>query len=131
MQKIKAFTLIEILVVVSVLGILMGITLRGMGGVRERAYDVEVKSIILDTRMEAEVYMIDKGSFKDFVPTRTDLPKCAGGGRPQVNFNMNFTKIAIFAPLCSQPGRNYCVDSDGKNCIAGPTAAINGNCNCL
>jgi prepilin-type N-terminal cleavage/methylation domain-containing protein len=131
MRKLKAFTLIEILIVVSILGILMGITLRGMGGVRQRAYDVEVKSVVLDTRMAAEVYVIDKGTYKDFTPTRSDLPACAGGGKPQTSFNSNYTQIAIYAPLCSQPGKNYCVDSEGRNCTTGATAATSGNCNCL
>jgi len=131
MKKMQAFTLIEILIVVSILGILMGVTLRGMGGVRQRAYDVEVKSIVLDTRMESEVYMIDKGSYQGFTPSRSDLPTCAGGGRPQTNFSSNYAKIAIFAPICSQPGRNFCVDSDGRNCLTGATAATGGNCNCL
>jgi len=131
MKKMQAFTLIEILIVVSILGILMGITVRGMGGVRQRAYDLEVKSIVLDTRMEAETYMIDNGSYKGFTPSRSDLPICAGGGRPGVV--ATDTHIAIFAPICtpSDKYKNFCVDSGGKNCFTGSTAATSdGKCNC-
>lgn len=54
--NVQAFTLIEMLVVISIIGILATIVLSNMSGVRERARDVQRKSDISQIQKAMEMY---------------------------------------------------------------------------
>ena len=133
MEKInfkKGFTLIELLVVIAIIGILTGIVIVSITGVRNRAYDAEIKQEISQIRTDAEVYYNDNnGSYSGYtVPTTFAPPACSTDSSYRVNISSTGDSIAIYADLCGVTG-SYCVDSSGfSGIINTPPAANSGRC---
>ena len=63
-KSVRAFTLIEILIVVAIIGLLAGVLLKGLGGAQDQA-QVGVAKIFIKTglRTSLERYKIDMGSY--------------------------------------------------------------------
>lgn len=66
----KAFTLIELLIVVSIIGILISISIFGLMGARESARDAKRKSDLEMVRSGLELYKSDCGTY----PTSITFP---------------------------------------------------------
>ncbi len=66
MKKSKGFTLMELLVVITVLAILLGMALSSLKGTRAAARDSQRKTELEQVRSALEIYRTDEGSY----PTR-------------------------------------------------------------
>lgn len=64
-RRQAGFTLIEILVVISVIGILAGLLLTNFVGVRERAADTSLKNDLRQLKTALRLYYNDVGSYPD------------------------------------------------------------------
>lgn len=83
-RKSKGFTMIELLIAISIIGILSSFLLANFVGVRQRARDGVRKSDLQQIRSVLEFYRADKGSY----PSGNPFTSCGGqftdGGSPAV-----------------------------------------------
>lgn len=70
-MKRQAFTLIELLLVISIIGILLALTVAGVMRVRGRATEVETRSEMLQLGLAADTFKSKHNNV---------MPMCAGGG---------------------------------------------------
>jgi type IV pilus assembly protein PilE len=144
-MKIKGFTLIELLVVIAVIGILMGITITQIGGVRKRGYDAQIQAIVFDAMIAAEQYYIDNNSYPNQanLPGTYAIPACstatgcsATSGtivegqtaiKPAVSRSSDGSRIAILLRLCGFSGC-WCADSSGARRRVTGTVTTAGVC---
>lgn len=104
MIKQKGFSLIELLVVISIIGILTTLTIVNYVGIRERARDSERKSDLNRLSLDLEVYKIDEGSY----PLTADFPGC---GNPLDGPTTGETYTQEIP--CDPNGGSYTYASDG------------------
>lgn len=70
MKKRKGFTLIEILVVIGIIGLLAIFLVPNLLGVRDRAKEAAVKSVMRTIQLAVEAYQMDN----DVYPMGTNVP---------------------------------------------------------
>lgn len=70
-KTVKAFTLIELLIVIAVIGILMAVILPNLIGMRERARDTAKKNDLTQLKKALRLYFDDHGGY----------PAAAAGGK--------------------------------------------------
>lgn len=63
MKNNKGFTLIEILVVIGIIGLLMVFLVPNLFGVRDRAKETAVKSVMHSVQLAVEAYNMENGSY--------------------------------------------------------------------
>lgn len=89
----RAFTLIELLIVIAIIGIISSLLISNYIGVRQRARDTQRKSDLKQIQSALEIYRADNGSYPGTLPT-TGSPaylNCAvgtgiTGGTPTVTY---------------------------------------------
>ena len=64
-KKNKGFTLVELIVVIAVLGILAGIAVPRLTGVREGADEASIKSDLRNIQSAIEIFYAENNSFPD------------------------------------------------------------------
>jgi prepilin-type N-terminal cleavage/methylation domain-containing protein len=68
MRKSKAFTLIELLIVISIIGVLLALSVFGLQGARESARDGRRKSDLESIRSGIEAYKSDCNAYPSSLP---------------------------------------------------------------
>ncbi len=111
MKKIltnKGFTLVELLVVISIIGVVVALSLFGLSGARESARDAKRKSDLELIRASIETYRSDCNSY----PTTLASPLTGTDAPPALcsTANTYISQIPL-DPLA--PGINYRYFSDG------------------
>jgi prepilin-type N-terminal cleavage/methylation domain-containing protein len=76
----KGFTLIELLIVIAIIGILSGLIITNVQGIRERARDSRRKTDLNSLRQSLRLYYNDAGSFP--VSSNYALQGCGSFGSP-------------------------------------------------
>lgn len=66
--KQKGFTLVELLIVISIIGVLATLLMSNFIGVRQRARDAQRKSDLRQIQSALEIYRSDNGSYPTTVP---------------------------------------------------------------
>jgi len=132
----KAFTLIELLTVIAIIGILTGIVLVSVRTARIRAKDARIAADFDQMRTAAELFYDRDSSYVNFncsSTTPVDVSKlCSdislqnGGTAPTINKPSNNQDYCAYAPLASS-GRWYCIAANGK---AGETSTNPGSSAC-
>jgi len=77
-KTVKAFTLIELLIVIAVIGILMAVILPNLIGMRERARDTAKKNDLTQLKKALRLYFDDHQGY----PPRTSEKICCGASPP-------------------------------------------------
>jgi general secretion pathway protein G len=84
MKKIKGFTLVELLVVISIIGVLIGLSLSAFTGARKTARDGKRKADLEQIRSALEMCRADYGSYPSSVYTSGNV-QC---GTPQTGIKV-------------------------------------------
>jgi len=145
----KAFTIIELLVVVAIIGILSAVVIFFVSEPGARASDSAVKANLLAIRKQSEIYYITKNTYGeqgsqnypctnsspknifDDVTVQTalsEIRKNIGGQRTiSCQVSIDGTAWALMVDGLKGEGTKWCVDSTGKASV--PTNnPINGVC---
>lgn len=104
----KAFTLIELLIVISIIGILVALSVFGLQGARESARDARRKSDLESIRSGIETYRSDCNSYPLALPS-SGSPLVGSGSGNCLNTNTYMSAV----PSDPTAGRNYLYSSDG------------------
>ena len=133
-KKHQSFTLVEILVIITIIGILAGIILVAMGPARERAKDSRIESDMLQLQNLAENIYLDDSNYNNLncsvIDEVTDNCTCDDEFleafcedllvlESSLTIEKSSTQYCAFVPLhsennCSSPvTENFCVDSWG------------------
>jgi len=129
----RFFTLVELLVVVSIVSILSSVGFSGFQTARAKAIDGTLKETLSSTRNIAGIYHTTTGSygtqatttgfvagssgiFSDpkMVETITSAERLSGG---QASYVSDDSSYAISIPLRTDPAQSWCVDSMGHSGI--------------
>lgn len=125
------FTLIELLVVIAIIGLLSSLSLTSLSGTRQKAYDVQIKSDIVQLRTSLEIYADDHGGIYDVdgdswtIPAQfRNIPACSADRVAGYQKMVEVGAYLIFADLCSVNNKDFCVDYTG---YAGVVDSLNRN----
>lgn len=117
----KAFTLIEMLVVVAIIGILAAVALTSLGPSRDKAKDTRIISGVNQARVIAESFYnpvnnsyesLDLSNPK-FNDTKNEISN--NGGNLQMK--KASSSYALYSNLATDLNKYYCVDSKGNALI--------------
>ncbi|MBX4205780.1 prepilin-type N-terminal cleavage/methylation domain-containing protein [Candidatus Microgenomates bacterium] len=121
------FTLIEILVVISIIGILIALSVFGLTGARESSRDAKRKSDLQEIRAGLELYKSDCDVYPDSLPSGGDSLKGT-----EVSGSCTTTNIYISTiPADTNADRVYYYSSDGTTytlCAALESGGTAGSC---
>ncbi len=78
-RKSKGFTLVELLIVISIIGVLTTLLMANFIGVRQRARDAQRKSDLRQIQSAMELFRSDQGSYP------TAIPNCVSGNSIKTN----------------------------------------------
>jgi general secretion pathway protein G len=101
-ESCKGFTLIELLVTIAIIGILSGIAIFGLQGVREQARDAKRKADLESIRSALEIYRGDCNSYPA-TGRVTSGSQLVGVGGVGCNNNVYMQSV----PTDPQTGRSY------------------------
>jgi len=101
-----------LLIILAIIGIMTFFVQGSLKNARVNAQDAYIKSSLMSAVPQAILYAdSNNDSYKGFIPDATfspEIQKCAGN--PIVNISPDGKDIAIFAKLCSETGKYFCVD---------------------
>jgi len=113
-MKNKGFTLIEILITVTIIGVLASVVVGSLSTAREKGNDAAIKSTFSSLRSEAEIIFDDTGSYATFCTEIANFIANAETKSLDVNCIDATTRWAIEAQL-NATDEYYCVDSTNKS----------------
>jgi general secretion pathway protein G len=123
MQKKSAFTLVEVLLVIVIIGIIAGIALPQLAGKTEKAMIGKAKSEIANLSMAVDLYEVDNGSFPTSLEGLVTSPGLPNWDGPY----MKKGKIPLDpwgAPYTfSQSGKGYEIRSAGPTGKSAPISS--------
>jgi len=140
MKKEKGFTLVELLVVVSVIAILASVVLVNLRGARERAMDTRVISSLGQVRAVAEIIHSRTGSYFNLcgmtpidslasttvdglVVLRDDINANNGAAGHATCFTPSpHTEYCVLSALNETPAAFWCINSAGRSARVTTTA---------
>ncbi len=106
MNLVKGFTLVEIMVVLSIISLLSSTTLATVKVARDKTIDASIKEIMQSIRTEIEIYNSQGSSFVDYGTATTNathghrcLSDVTTDYGPQLNTNNVFTNDSLTAKL--------------------------------
>lgn len=105
----KGFTLIEILVVLSIIGIILGLSIFGLQGARESSRDAKRKSDLEAIRANIELYKSDCDSYPLILPAPAGTLNGDGSTASCVVGNIYISNM----PTDPLPNKSYYYSSDG------------------
>jgi general secretion pathway protein G/type IV pilus assembly protein PilA len=145
----KAFTLIELLIVIAIIGILAGIVLVSLTGALKKGKDSRIQADLQQVRNIAGMIMSDRGNYDELCnsSTNNDLNtshdtygtqlstlsndiKTQQGGTLTLKCYASGNDYCISAALVAKTGYYLCIDSDG-NVVAtssNPCTAVTSKC---
>lgn len=145
----KGFSLIELLISISIIGIITTIVLSSVSNSRARAYDSKVKQQLTSFRTAAEIYLSMNGRYNAPEAEGTEINTCNTGmfnnveyqnGSPglyiaegnipdftDVYCGANDTAYAVKATLYSN-NQYWCVDSKGASMLLNGTPSPDTIC---
>jgi len=123
----KAFTLIELLIVIAIIGILAGIVLVSLTGALKKGKDSRIQADLQQVRNVAGMMLSDKGNYDDLCNTSTNQLNTSGDYGTQLNTIQSditaqgsgihcyasSTEYCVSAALVSN-NNYYCIDSNGN-----------------
>lgn len=95
------FTLVEILIVISIIGILSGIVIMSVGPVRMKGRDTQRISDLSSIRIALEIYKSQNGTYPTFTPSGWAIDGVVGAY--QVRWNQLKTALAPYIALPVDP----------------------------
>jgi len=111
--KLKAFTIVELLVVIVVIGILAAITIVGYTGVSKKAVEASLKSDLSNATKRLEMYKVDYGYYPDSIDSTTHCPSPSD---PKYCLSHSGTNTLTYTPTGSSNIQAYSLDSaNGTN----------------
>lgn len=103
----KGFTLVELLVVISILGVLAGLVISNVQGIRERARDSQRKSDLQQIKEALRMYKNDFGTYPVGDPVDDYTIEGCGSGGVSICFwgnkFMTTTNTVYISPLPNDP----------------------------
>lgn len=128
---LAAFTLLELLIVVGIIGILASLIIIAVGGAKQRALDSSIKANLSQVRQEAASLQAESNSY-------TGL--CSGGTLNEGNPNLALVEQEVMKRngqqnvVCYADATSYCVQSPlasgGEFCIDVEGRASTTQTNC-
>jgi len=112
----KGFTLVELLVVISIIGVLSTFGMLSLNGAREKAYDAQIKSDIANIRTTMFMcYDNNNGTYSGCsIQEKFLTPKCSLDSSYQLQIDPeNGEYYFVFAHMCAQSPYVFCADSSG------------------
>ena len=130
--KQSAFTIVELLVVIVVIGILAAITIVSYAGVTARATQASLQSDLINSSQQLKIFQVDNSTYPSSV---TDCPTPAAGNiclkvssgtvyLYSVNNNSNPQTFSIYA---TKNNTKYRITNDSNPIAAVPVVATGGN----
>ena len=128
-NKKKAFTLIELLIVIAIIGILSGAVIVAMSGTQESAIDSRIKASIAQLRSSIEIYGLVNGANYTGLESDSEISLLIDDiesqvGTPTVNISGSGDRYCLSTNLKSS-NELWCIDSAG---FAGLGGCINYSC---
>src|SRR4030042_6350994 len=102
----KGLILVEILVVVTIIGILAGVLLVVFGPARIKGKDTKISSSMLELQQLAESIYLDDGSYNNFTTANAKVAVIEndlhGLGSSPLTIEKSSTQFCAFAPMISK-----------------------------
>jgi prepilin-type N-terminal cleavage/methylation domain-containing protein len=119
----SAFTLIELLIVIAIIGILASIIFTFLNSARNKSLDAKAKNQLSNMRTQAEIYYdTNSQSYSNLCSTANGVTKLAAT-TPGAWCGSEATAWVVGVPLISSASpQNYCVDSTGYSGLTALTA---------
>lgn len=134
-KKIKAWPIIVVVVVffAIILGLPTIIAMVSLSSARGKAYDSSVKSSLASVVPLAIAFSNENGSLIGFDPAAnptfsSNFPACSD--KPIVNISSDGSQMAIFAKLCSDKKKYFCVDTVDMGQEVDESYALSGKETC-
>ena len=133
MRKLRAFTLVELLVVIAVIGIMAGLVVVIFNTVRSKGKDSQIKSDISQLAIDADIWgtkhnnnwtgWCSQTAGSNFLNLSDSIATNNGGTAPSCNGTA--TSWIVVAVMTSG-NTNICTDSTGKTTTSEFTTDYNG-----
>ncbi len=115
-SKRNAFTLIELMVVIAIIGILASIVLVSLNSARQKARDARVMSGVSQVRTIANMQESVTGSYagiqsqEDFTKIKSDIDNISSVANLVLNISDDGKEYCAYSRLPSSPNDVFCVD---------------------
>lgn len=135
-KHIKGFTLIEMVVVITVIGFLAAGVLASVNFLRARAKDSRIQATVQEAISVVETfYNVQNDTYTDPQPSdawkglsqRVKTQQGGDGEEGLVIEGVGESDVAVFAHLSGDESTYYCVDTNGK-AVAVTSKPDSGNC---